>query len=406
VSKINLAIGIIMLSDQHISIVKSTIPLLEDAGSALTNYFYKRMFKNNPEVKHIFNLTNQETGRQQFALFEAIANYAKHIEDLAHLSSAVERISQKHTSFNIQPAHYQIVGHHLIETLRELAPDAFTSDVEEAWTEAYIFLASIFIGREKELYHQRQQADGGWEGKRVFKVASKVQESELVTSFTFVPVDGKSVLTYNSGQYLGVEVMPLGTEYTEIRQYSISQAANDVNYRISVKKELGGDNPQGLVSNHLHNEVNEGDEINLYAPAGDFFFTDNNSPVVLISAGVGITPMQSMLESFNKVNYQQDVHFYHACEGEQQHSFDKHNQQICDKQGWQYKVWYLNEQSKHSHKSSGLMHFECETLPRATGHFYICGPIGFMKFAKQALLDQGVDGSRIHYEIFGPHESL
>ena len=91
-----------MLSEQHIIIIKSTIPLLESAGSALTSYFYKRLFTHHPELKNIFNLANQESGRQQVALFEAIASYAKHIEDLAQLTGAVERIAQKHTSMNVQ----------------------------------------------------------------------------------------------------------------------------------------------------------------------------------------------------------------------------------------------------------------------------------------------------------------
>lgn len=395
-----------MLSNHHIDVVKSTIPLLENAGSALTAHFYQRMFAQNPELQHIFNLTNQDTGRQQVALFEAIAAYAKHIDDLAHLSSAVERIAQKHTSFNIQPDHYQIVGYHLIETLRELAPDAFTSEVEEAWTAAYGFLAGIFIDREGQLYLERKAAAGGWQGKRAFNIAAKKKESELVTSFTLVPVDGKNVINYQSGQYLGVEVMPSGSEYTEIRQYSISQAANDSSYRISVKRELGCDNPHGVVSNYLHDHIAVGDTVSLYAPAGDFYFVDRKTPVVLVSAGVGITPMQSMLETLEQQGYQHPVHFYHACKGIEQHSFDTRNQSICDEQAWDYKVWYHNSASELPNKFKGLMHFDCESLPLNDGHFYLCGPIGFMKFAKQALLDKGVADERIHYEVFGPHESL
>ena len=115
-----------MLSDKNIETIKSTIPLLEEAGPALTEHFYERMFSHNPELKHIFNLSNQNSGRQQVALFQAIAAYAKNIDNLAALTTAVERIAHKHTSFNIQENHYPIVGHHLIETLRELASDQFT----------------------------------------------------------------------------------------------------------------------------------------------------------------------------------------------------------------------------------------------------------------------------------------
>ncbi|MBT2979557.1 NO-inducible flavohemoprotein, partial [Vibrio anguillarum] len=75
---------------------------------------------------------------------------------------------------------YQIVGHHLIETLRELAADAFTPDVEAAWTAAYLFLAQVFIDREGELYLQRKQAIGGWENAREFVLQDKVKETEFV----------------------------------------------------------------------------------------------------------------------------------------------------------------------------------------------------------------------------------
>lgn len=91
------------------------------------------------------------------------------------LTTAVKRIAQKHTSFNIKAPHYPIVGH-LIETLRELASEAFTADVKEAWTAAYQFLAQIFIDREAELYQERAQTLGGWRDARAFTVIDKVVE--------------------------------------------------------------------------------------------------------------------------------------------------------------------------------------------------------------------------------------
>ncbi len=257
-----------MLNNHTIAVIKSTIPLLESAGPALTQHFYQRVFHHNPELKDIFNMTHQKTGRQSVALFEAIAAYAKHIENLAALTAAVERIAHKHTSFNIQPEHYQIVGHHLIETLRELAPEAFTREVEEAWTAAYLFLAQVFIDREGELYLQRKHAVGGWANAREFIVADKRVESELVTSFILVPKDGQPVLDYQPGQYIGIEVTPTDSAYKEIRQYSLSQAANGKDYRISVKREGVGSEVEGLVSNYLHDHVQTGDSVFLYAPAG------------------------------------------------------------------------------------------------------------------------------------------
>ena len=113
-----------MLSEKTIEIVKSTAPLLAEAGTVVTDHFYKRMFSHNPELKHIFNMTNQETGRQQFALFNALAAYAQNIDNLAVLKEALARINHKHTSLNILPEHYPIVGAHLIGTLKESLSDA------------------------------------------------------------------------------------------------------------------------------------------------------------------------------------------------------------------------------------------------------------------------------------------
>lgn len=397
-------LGVTMLTDKHINIIKSTIPLLENAGPAMTAHFYQRMFNSNPELQDIFNMSNQHTGRQQVALFEAIAAYAKNIENLSVLTTAVERIAQKHTSFNIQADHYAIVGHHLIETLRELASEAFTAEVEEAWTQAYQFLASIFINRESELYQQRAAEIGGWKGARAFKVIDKIVESELVKSFVFAPVDQQAVIGFTPGQYLGLEVHPTGNDYKEIRQYSLSDKANGKTYRISVKREQLG--VPGKVSNYLHDAVNVGDEVQLYAPAGDFFFVDRQTPTVLISAGVGITPMQGMLETLADNNHNQPVHFLHACEGSEQHSFSQRTSELVKQNNWQQNIWYRNEEAEQAHISNGMMDLSAVDLPTEKGNFYLCGPIGFMQFAKQQLLKLGVGESNIHYEVFGPHAAL
>lgn len=392
-----------MLTQEHINIIKSTIPLLESAGPALTQHFYQRMFSHNPELKHIFNMTHQKTGRQSVALFEAIAAYAKHIDNLAALTSAVERIAHKHTSFNIQPEHYQIVGYHLLETLREFAPEAFTQQVEEAWTAAYFFLAQVFIDREGALYLERNHALGGWRDGRTFVVQEKRVESEYVTSFILVPADGGAVLDYQSGQYIGIEVTPEGSDYREIRQYSLSQGSNGKDYRISVKREgVGSDNP-GVVSHYLHNKVKVGDSVKLYAPAGDFFYVERNRPVVLISAGVGATPMQAILHTLAEQN-KSGVTYLYACNSAKEHTFAQETAKLVAEHGWQQQAWYRDEVSEHA--LQGEMQLTQASLPVQDGDFYLCGPIGFMQYVVQQLLELGVEKERIHYEVFGPHAQL
>ncbi len=391
-----------MLTQQHIEIIKSLAPLLEETGPALTDHFYRRMFLEHPELKHIFNMSHQVSGKQKLALFSAIAAYAKNIETPEVLKSAVERIAHKHTSFNIKPEMYQIVGHHLTETLRELTGELFSAEVEEAWREAYTFLADMFIYRESHLYAEKRNQQGGWQDARKFVVQTIKQESELVKSFTLIPQDNQPVVAYKVGQYLGIKVTPPEHDYTEIRQYSLSGKPNGSSYRISVKREHG--EVPGVVSNYLLDVIQEGDIIECHAPAGNFYFEDRNGPVVLVSAGVGVTPMQAMLEQLAAVNYKHEVYYLHACENQQQHSFLTRTRELVEQNNWQAYTWYAQEESQAAFQ--GMMNFDQVRLPFGQADFYLCGPVGFMRFAKQQLLNQGVASNRIHYEVFGPHEDM
>ncbi|QQM64163.1 NO-inducible flavohemoprotein [Pseudoalteromonas sp. LC2018020214] len=393
-----------MLSDKTIEIVKSTVPLLAQAGTVVTDHFYKRLFSHNPELKNIFNMANQDTGRQQFALFNALAAYAQNIDNLAVLKEALTRINHKHTSLNILPEHYPIVGAHLIGTLKELLPEQFTPDVEYAWREAYGVLADICITEEAALYEHSKNKHGGWAGTRQFEITNKQAESELVTSFTLTPVDGEAVITHKPGQYLGIKVKPEGAEYEEIRQYSISQKSNAKNYRISVKKEL---QPKpGMVSNYLHS-LEQGTIVELYPPAGDFFLRNNTSPVVLISAGVGQTPMLAMLETLLSDNSNQEIMYLHACENTQQHSFSKYLYDLTAQNNRLKTITWFNQATEGA-DFTGLMNLNAvqAQLPLSNGDFYLCGPAGFMAFIKNQLLELGVKNEQIHYEVFGPHEDL
>lgn len=393
-----------MLSDKTIEIVKSTVPLLAQAGTVVTDHFYKRLFSHNPELKNIFNMANQDTGRQQFALFNALAAYAQNIDNLAVLKEALTRINHKHTSLNILPEHYPIVGAHLIGTLKELIPDQFTPDVEYAWREAYGVLADICITEEAALYEHSKNKHGGWAGTRQFEITNKQAESELVTSFTLTPVDGEAVITHKPGQYLGIKVKLEGAEYEEIRQYSISQKSNAKNYRISVKKEL---QPKpGMVSNYLHS-LEQGTIVELYPPAGDFFLRNNTSPAVLISAGVGQTPMLAMLETLLSENSNQEIVYLHACENTQQHSFSKYLNELNTVYNRLQTMTWFNQATKGA-DFTGLMNLNAvqAQLPLSNGDFYLCGPAGFMAFIKNQLLELGVKNEQIHYEVFGPHQDL
>lgn len=396
-----------MLDSATIATVKSTIPLLVATGPKLTAHFYDRMFAHNPELKDIFNMSNQRNGDQRQALFDAICAYAANLDNLAALLPAVERIAQKHTSFTIRPEQYNIVGTHLLATLEEMFSPG--QEVLDAWGKAYGVLANVFIHREAEIYQDSAEKTGGWHGTREFRIAEKQPQSSLITSFLLEPVDGQPVADFQPGQYLAVYIRDASLENQEIRQYSLTQAPNGKTYRIAVKRE-----DQGAVSNFLHHRAQPGDIVHLAAPHGDFFMDiSDTTPVALISAGVGQTPMLGMLHALALRGHQAPVQWLHAAENGAVHAFaaEVKNAEARLPQ-LESHVWFnkplQNDLPGEDFKYQGLMDLSnvSTQLGDAAMHFYLCGPVGFMQFVAKQLLAMNVSEDRIHYECFGPHKVI
>ncbi|WP_436893120.1 NO-inducible flavohemoprotein [Siccibacter turicensis] len=396
-----------MLDAQTIAVVKSTIPAIAATGPKLTAHFYDRMFQHNPELKEIFNMSNQRNGDQREALFNAICAYATNIENLAVLLPAVEKIAQKHTSFHIKPEQYNIVGEHLLATIDELLSPG--QEVLDAWGKAYGVLAGVFINREAEIYQSNVQKTGGWEGTRAFRIVSKTPQSAVVTSFELEPVDGGPVADYLPGQYTAVWIKPQEFAHQEIRQYSLTRKPNGKSYRIAVKRE-----GEGQVSNWLHQHAQPGDVIHLAAPAGDFFMdVAPHTPVTLISAGVGQTPMLAMLDTLANAGHRAQVNWFHAAQSGEVHAFaDEVAQRGAMLPRFASHVWYQTpaeaDRDAVRFDSEGLMELAQHeaAFSDPTMQCYLCGPVGFMQFAAQQLVALGVDQDRIHYECFGPHKVL
>jgi nitric oxide dioxygenase len=399
--------SITMLDSQTIATVKSTIPLLAETGPKLATHFYDRMFSHNPELKDIFNMSNQRNGDQRQALFDAICAYASNLENLAALLPAVERIAHKHASFNIKPEQYNIVGSHLLATLDELFSPG--QEVLEAWGKAYGVLANVFIQREEQIYQESESDNGGWRGLRPFRIVKKQPQSDVICSFELAPVDGGSVVDYQPGQYLAVYIKDDGLEHQEIRQYSLTTAPNGQYYRIAVKRE-----DRGIVSSFLHTQAKEGDVLYLAPPHGDFFLNvEPTTPVALISGGVGQTPMLSMLNTLHRDQHQAEVLWLHAAETGSSHAFADEIGTIAEQMpNLNRHVWYrqpnADDVAGRDYHSTGLMDLGniATSLKNPQMHYYFCGPVPFMQHVGQQLLTMGVNADRIHYECFGPHKVL
>ncbi|NBI29551.1 NO-inducible flavohemoprotein [Chengkuizengella marina] len=396
-----------------INIIKSTVPVLQEQGEEITSHFYKMMFNHHPELLNIFNHANQKQGRQQKALAGSILAAAANIDNLEAILPVVKTIGHKHRSLGIKPEHYPIVGKYLLLAIKEVLGEDATDEIMEAWEIAYGFIADTFISIEQQMYEEAN-LNGGWKDFRKFVVYKKVKESKMITSFYLRPEDGKEISNFLPGQYISIKMNIEGKKHTHIRQYSLSDSPNKNYYRISVKREVGFDNkPDGVVSNNLHDHVNQGDIVQVSAPAGDFVLnTEHDLPIVLISGGVGLTPMISMLNTLIKKQPSRPVYFIHAAINSEYHAFRDHVQQLTEKHDLlNYLVCYQTptEQDKQtsSFEKEGFIEMEwLKSILPSQADFYFCGPVPFMKLLYKGLKKWGVDLHHIHYEFFGPKAEI
>ena len=401
-----------MLDQKTIDIIKSTVPVLEEHGVSITKRFYELLFTNHPELLNVFNHVNQKQGRQQTALANAVLAAAKYIDNLSVILPAVTQIAQKHRSLGITPEQYPIVGENLIQAIKDVLKEAANDEIIEAWTKAYGAISDAFIGIERDLYGAAEKAVGGWKDFRPFRIWKKVVESDVITSFYLKPLDGKAIASYKPGQYISVKVNIPGQEFTHIRQYSLSDSPDKEYYRISVKRESGRENiPDGIVSNYLHSSINEGDTITISAPGGDFVLTPTRKPIVLISGGVGITPMMSM---FNYLVEKQDlsvpVTFIHAAINGNVHAF----KDSCLPLKQNVNIYYAYEKPTDADRNENRFNHEGyldasilkKWITDKESVVYFCGPVPFMKAMFSALQEIGIPEDHIHYEFFGPSLAL
>lgn len=403
-----------MLSEHSRSLVKATVPVLQQHGLALTSHFYQRMFAHNPELKNLFNQGHQHSGQQQQALAMAVLAYAEHIDDPSPLLPVLTRVAHKHVSLGIRAEHYPIVGKHLLASIREVLGDAASEALIQAWAEAYGQLVDLMLEIENRLYQHSSNSDGGWSGWRPFRVLRRETESEEITSFYLQPSDGGALPAFRPGQYVSVKRFVPAWGLIQPRQYSLSDAPNGTTLRISVKREAGAAGaPAGCMSNLLHDTLQVGDVLELSAPQGDFFLDEaREGPVVLISAGVGQTPMLSMLAHLLNSGSRREIRYLHAARHGGVHAMKqqlraaaaRHAQlqlHVC------YELPRAQDVAGVDYDAAGRLQLDAlgqmVLLPDAD--YYLCGPQGFMQAQRASLLTQGVPAARIHYEVFGSNPS-
>ena len=383
-----------MLTKQQIELVKTTVPVLREHGVALISNFYKRMLSHNPELMQVFNMGHQRAGFQQQALAGAVLAYAENIENLPALLGAVAHIANKHVSVGIRAEHYPIVGKHLIASIKEVLGDAAIPELIDAWTAAYMQLADVLIGAEKAIYDKNAVAEGGWTGWRFFKVAEKSKQTDNVTSFKLVPVDNGKMPEVKAGQYISVRVFVKGQDLIQPRQYTVVKA-DATSLTIAVKKvEAVEKSPAGMVSNTLHNDINEGDVVEVSFPVGEFNLPEGNGELCLLSAGIGITPLFAMLKEAVQKDPTRKISFVHVCKNKEAIPFREELALVVKEGNVSFEVF---ETSEHGRPSEDFF----KSLVSQGADYCICGPVPFMKLAASELVKNGVAENKIHAEKFG-----
>jgi ferredoxin-NADP reductase/MOSC domain-containing protein YiiM/ferredoxin len=280
---------------------------------------------------------------------------------------------------------------------RDLIRAARIPALSEGWRESF-----------RELLEQA--GDGGtaepmWSGMRRMGVAETYPESASVVSVRLVPLDGEAVVPAPPGQFLTVRLRPGPAAAPLVRTYSLSGAPDAESYRISVKRE-----PHGAASEYLHTGVGVGDVIEAAAPRGSFVLRPGDRPVVLVSAGVGATPVLAMLHVLAGEHSARQVWWLHGARNAAEHAFAREALGLVAQLPDGHSIVCYSDPGPLDRGFDVAGRLTGEVLHEAgvpiDADYYLCGPGDFMHDIAAALTARGCAPERIRTEVFGPADPI
>jgi ferredoxin-NADP reductase/MOSC domain-containing protein YiiM/ferredoxin len=246
-----------------------------------------------------------------------------------------------------------------------------------------------------------------WPGFRQLKVSGINRESARVISLKLTPADNRPLVAALPGQFIILRIQPKPDGPVLLRNYSLSDLPSTDRYRISIKLEQNG-----AASTYLHNQVKLGDLLDVAAPRGTFTLQPGEKQVVLLSAGVGATPVLAMLHSLAAEISTREVRWVFGAHNGEDHPFAEESRKLVNslprgKSLIAYSRPGSRDRPGVDFDASGRITVEAlEKLGvRCDADFYLCGPDGFMRDLREGLVAWGVSDEQVHTELFGPGKS-
>ena len=383
-----------MLSEKSRPIIEATLPIIAERINDITPDFYRRMFAARPDLMDgMFSRSSQLEGTQPRALAGSIAVFASYIVEHpdSYPDEVLSRVAHKHASLGLKEEEYPTVYKYLFEAIAANLGDLATPEIVEAWTEVYWLMGNALIKLEKGLY--ASQANDVMFAP--FKVVDRKETGENVVVLTFEPADETPMTESKGGQYISI-VVPARDGLRQARQYTLLPSEKNQR-RIAVKLD-----PNGEMTSILH-ELEVGAVVEISNPYGDLTlegFGDPEAPLYLFSAGIGTTPMLSFLSELIEKGSQRPVTVVHADRSLDTWPLREELTELVNKLPNARLISFIEGEGGDY---TGRVDVSKLDVP-SDANVYLCGPLPFMQGVRSALVEAGVPGKNINYEIFGPDQ--
>lgn len=380
-----------MLTNQEINTIKETVPLLKEEGQNITSLFYKRLFEEHPELKNIFNQTNQKKGLQSSALAMAVLAAADNIKDLSPIVPIIMPVVYKHCALQVKPEHYPIVGENLIWAIKEVTGLTDDSEIIQTWVKAYQIIADTFISLEKDVYSKM-----AWDGFQSFEITNITQETELIKSFT-ISSQEVDLSQFTPGQYITVDISSEKLPYRAKRHYSIVDGSKDF-LTFGVRKDVT-EEYEGEVSTVLHDEIKIGDTLNISAPVGGFGLANKErNRQLFLGSGVGVTPLVSMYRESSNISPFST--FIQVTSDSNNVAFQETLNSIYEQSTTTDLHFHFRDSEGYIEKDDLSLYIDENT------EIYICGGNSFINSMVLNLQELEIPEDKIHFETFIPRLSF